>query len=116
MRILGHAIMERSKETGEHSGFQVQMNRRMYQLSCNHFYTYKHDSILMVCKDITEYEDRLRQEAAIREEQTKTLEMLQDVMDQQQNIIIVSNGKQVFQANKSFYEFLNRPSAPHFSI
>ncbi|MEA3372436.1 MAG: diguanylate cyclase, partial [Campylobacterota bacterium] len=52
-------------------------------------------------------EQQLKMEAEAREVERQQLTLLQNMMDQQQNLIIVTDGRQIIQANQAFLDFFD---------
>ncbi len=59
-------------------------------------------------------ETRVLEEIDRREELEQHLEYLQNIIDQQNNIVIVSNGDELVMANHQFMEFFSMPSTQSF--
>ncbi len=107
-------IIHELEEHGEIKDYRVHIGEQQYMVSCSQHSRHSNQSLILVCKDVTEYEYRLRYEREKRLEREKTLRLLQNVMDQQQNIVVVTDGKEVKKVNKAFLEFFHVESLARF--
>ncbi len=107
-------ILSELEARGKITDHKVRMGEEDYLLSCNQYSGHQHQSLILICKNVTGYEDRLRHEQELRLEQEQTLQILQNAIDQQQNIVIVTNGKEIFRVNRAFREFFHISSLEEF--
>ncbi|MEA3497516.1 MAG: diguanylate cyclase [Campylobacterota bacterium] len=87
--------------------YKLKIDDKYYELSCSSHYVNKKDSLLLILRDISEFEyaviDANEKNSKIYEE----LKILQGVIDQQTSIVIVTDGYEIISANQSLYSFYN---------
>ncbi len=106
-------IVHKLERDGKINDYKVTMAKEEYLLSCT-LYNRHQRSFIMIFKNVTVYEQRLRYEKELRLEQERTLQVLQNAIDQQQNIVMVTNGVSIYRANKALYKFFNVESLAVF--
>lgn len=108
---LWSLFLNKLKEKNKVVDYKMRINKSVYLLTCMQ----NGGSLLLICKDVTEYEKRLQQGKDALRKQSEISQLLQNVMDQQQNIIIVTNGRRIIQANKVLCTFFQLGSTEEFS-
>lgn len=93
---------------------KIQVGEYHYEMICSYHFIDSKETILLILRDITDYENRVTCEVEKRKEKEKELELLQNVINQQQSIIIVSNNDRIELVNQSFLDFYNVKSPEEF--
>ncbi|MCK9337284.1 MAG: GGDEF domain-containing protein [Arcobacteraceae bacterium] len=93
---------------------KIQIDEYFYEMICSYHFISNKETILMILRDVTDYEDRVTCEVLKREEKEKELALLQNVINQQSSLIIVSNGTKIELVNQSFLDFYDVSSPTQF--
>ncbi|QOG11839.1 GGDEF domain-containing protein [Arcobacter sp. FWKO B] len=93
------------KENGQCTKKKIQIEEYFYEMLCSYHIIGKKETILLILRDITDYENRVNCEVQKRQEQEKELKLLQNVINQQSSIIIVTDGSKIYMVNKTFLDF-----------
>jgi diguanylate cyclase (GGDEF)-like protein len=93
---------------------KIQVGEYHYEMICSYHFIDSKETILLILRDITDYENRVTCEVQKRQEKEKELELLQNVINQQQSIIIVSNNDRIELVNQSFLDFYDVKSPEEF--
>lgn len=93
---------------------KIQIAEYFYEMICSYHIISNKETILMILRDVTDYEDRVTTEVLKREEKEKELALLQNVINQQSSLIIVSNGTKIELVNQSFLDFYDVTSPAQF--
>ena len=102
------------KEIGKCKKEKLQVQDMYFELQCSYYFTHKKETLLLVLRDITEFETAIKTEKTKNSTLTYELEILKTVMDHQKTMIFVSNGKEISLANQAFLEFFCLNSLEEF--
>ncbi len=100
-------IYYKVKKYGELDNFKIKIDDMYFDLSCTYNFNHSKQSILFILKDITQFEYALIDANKLTQELKKELSILQGVIDQQNNMVMVTNGDKIISANKSLFNFFN---------
>jgi diguanylate cyclase (GGDEF)-like protein len=87
--------------------FKIKINDMYFEMMCSYHYTHKKEALLLILRDITEFEYAVIDAHKNNEKTLQELKILQGVIDQQKSIVLVTNGFGVISANQSLYSFFN---------
>ena len=107
-------IQEKLQKEGTCDKHKIQINSLFFEMLCSYHYINGKETILLILRDITNFENKIFTEKTKREELEKELNLLQSVIDQQETIIIVSDLDEIIEVNKSFLKFFNIPDVERF--
>lgn len=98
-------IYAKAKVEGKSEKVKLSIRGLYFEVICSYYFSKDKETILVILRDISEFENALvsanKKSEGLREE----LNILQGVIDQQNNIVLVSNGIDIISANKKFYDF-----------
>ncbi|MEA2050432.1 MAG: diguanylate cyclase [Campylobacterota bacterium] len=100
-------IYENIKKTGECNKLKIQIKDKFYELLCSQHYLDNKETLLLLLRDISDFEYAVIDANKRSEDFYKELQILQGVIDQQSNIVIVTDGEEIISANQSLYSFFN---------
>ena len=107
-------IYKNIQQTGECIKYKIEINNMYFELRCTQHYTNERESLLLIFRDISEFEyaviDANKKNKAVQKE----VKILQGVIDQQKSIVFVSDGFEIISANKSLYNFFNVKNLKEF--
>lgn len=109
-----NSIYSEVKASQKCSKKKIQVGEYHYEMICSYHFIDSKETILLILRDITDYENRVTCEVQKRQEKEKELELLQNVINQQQSIIIVSHGDRIELVNQSFLDFYDVKSPEEF--
>lgn len=93
---------------------KINIGNYFYETICSYHMIDTKETILLILRDVTDYENRVTTEVQKREEKEKELELVQNVINQQPSIIIVTSGEKIELVNKSFLDFYDVSSPKEF--
>ncbi len=100
-------IKKKLKEEGTCDKHKIKINSLYFEMMCSYHYVNNKDTILLILRDVTKFENKISNEKNKRMELEKELHLLQSVIDQQETIIVVSDLEEIVEVNKSFLKFFN---------
>jgi diguanylate cyclase (GGDEF)-like protein len=98
-------IYKQVKITQKCTRKKIQVEDYYYEVICSYHFVDNKETLLLILRDVTDYENRVSCEVQKREEKEKELYLLQNVINQQSSLIIVLNKETIELSNKSFLEF-----------
>jgi len=107
-------IKEKLQKEGTCDKHKLKIKNLYFEMLCSYHYINGRETILLILRDVTKFENTISTEKNKREELEKELNLLQSVIDQQETIIIVSDLEDIIEVNKSFLEFFNITSVEEF--
>lgn len=107
-------IYETTKKTQNSTKKNIQIGNYFYEMICSYYVIGDKETILLILRDITDYENRVNKEIHKREEKEKELKLVQNVINQQSSLIIVSNADRIEFVNQSFLDFYDVKSPEEF--
>jgi len=87
------------------NNYKVNIQNMHFEVSCSNHFVNDKETLLFVLKDITNSENEIAKIKQLNNELHVEISMLKNVIDVQQNIVFISDGKQIIHANKSFLSF-----------
>lgn len=94
--------------------YKIEIYNKYFELRCTQHYAENKESLLLIFKDISEFEyaviDANQKNLAVQKE----IKILQGVIDQQKSIVLVTNGFDIISANQSLYNFFNVKNLKEF--
>lgn len=106
-KLTWEEIYTKVKKYGEFDGYKIKIDDMYFELSCTYNFHHHKKSILFILKDISQFEYALIDANKLTQELRKEINILQCVIDQQNNMVIVTNGEKIISANKSLFNFFN---------
>jgi len=100
-------IQEKLQREGTCDKHKVKINSLYFEMLCSYHYINGKETILLILRDVTKFENKISTEKNKRQELEKELNLLQSVIDQQETIIVVSDLEDIIEVNKSFLDFFN---------
>lgn len=100
-------IKQTLKKEGTCDKYKVKINNFYFEMMCSYHYINNKETILLILRDVTKFENKISNEKNKRKELEKELQLLQSVIDQQETMIVVSDLEEIIEVNKSFLEFFN---------
>ena len=94
--------------------FKLNVDESYFEVTCSYHFSHAQETILLILKDISEFEYALLDAKKRSAELEHELKILQGVIDQQNNIVLVTDGKEIILTNKSFYRFFDVQSIEEF--
>lgn len=94
---------------------QIKIKDMHFSIHCSYHFSNKNETLLLVLKDITELTNEIIDEKSKNEELNKELKIVKSVIDQQNNIIFVTDGNELTLVNKPFLDFFDIPTMEDFS-
>lgn len=104
-RAIWKEIRNILKNDGKCHKMKINIGTFYFELMCSYHFVNQKETILIILRDISEFEYKITNEVAKRKSVEKELSILQNVIDQQDNIIIVTDGKDILEVNKKFLDF-----------
>ncbi len=95
--------------------FKIESNGMYFEVICSYHLVNDKETILLILKDISEFEYAVIDANKKSIELEKELNILQGVIDQQNNIVMVTNGRTIVSTNKSFFNFFNVVDVQQFT-
>ncbi len=93
------------KVNGRCEKYKIELNDMYFEMMCSYHFSNNKETLLIILRDISKYEYAVIDATKKSTELEKELNILQGVIDQQNNIVLVSNGVDIISANKSFFNF-----------
>lgn len=93
----------------------IQIQDMHFTMNCSYHYINKNETLLLVLQDITELANVIIDEKTKNQKLSHELEIVKSVMDQQNNIIFITDGKTISLSNKAFLNFFNIKHISEFS-
>lgn len=103
------------KTSGSCNKYKLQINDKFYELMCSQHYINEKETLLLLLRDISKFEYAVIDANKRSEDFYKELQILQGVIDQQSNIVIVTDGYKIISANQSLYNFFNVDTIDEFT-
>jgi len=103
------------QKTGRCHKDKIQVKDMHFKINCSYHFTHKHETLLLVLQDITELTNTILDEKSKNEQLENELKIVKSVIDHQNNIIFVTNGKDISLTNKAFLDFFNVKTLGDFS-
>ncbi len=94
---------------------QIKIKDMHFSIHCSYHFANKNETLLLVLQDITELTNEIIDEKSKNEELSKELKIVKSVIDQQNNVIFVTNGKEITLVNKPFLDFFDIPTLEDFT-
>ncbi len=107
-------IYKEIKITGTCEKVKIKIQDMYFEMICSRHYVNKKESLLIILRDISEFEYAVIDANKKQEELSEELNILQGVIDQQKTIVFVTDGFKIKSANKSLYTFFNLNSFEEF--
>jgi len=102
------------KKDGESNKFKININNMYFEMMCSHHYSNDKEALLIILRDISEFEYAVIDANKKKEKILHELNILQGVIDQQKSIVLVTDGFDVISANQSLYSFFNVKNLQEF--
>ena len=102
----------------ENSGcekYKIELNGMYFEMMCSYHFSNNKETLLIILRDITKFEYAVIDATQKSIELQKDLNILQGVIDQQNNIVLVTNGEEIISANKSFFNFYKVDTLKEFT-
>ena len=103
------------KLNGQCEKYKIELNGMYFEMMCSYHFTNNKETLLMILRDISKYEYAVINADKKSSELHKELNILQGVIDQQNSIVLVSDGKNIMSANKSFFNFYRLNTIEEFT-
>jgi len=87
--------------------YKVKIKDLYFEILCSYHYINDRETILLILRDVTKFENKISNEKNKRKELEQELQLLQSVIDQQETMIVVSDLEEIIEVNKSFLDFFN---------
>jgi len=94
---------------------QIQIKDMYFNLNCSYHFTHKNETLLLVLQDITKLTNVIIDEKIKNQKLYEELQIVKSVIDHQNNIILVTDGKEISLTNKAFLDFFNVKTLTDFS-
>lgn len=107
-------IYHNVKEESKSQKVKINIRGLHFEMVCSYHFVKNKETILIILRDISEFENALINANKRSEELTRELGILQGVMDQQNNIVLVTDGDNIISANRKFYDFFEVESLEEF--
>lgn len=85
----------------------IKVDSMYFEMLCSYHFVNNKETVLLILRDVTEFENQISSEKTKREQLEKELNLLQSVIDQQETLIVVSDLETIIEVNKSFLRFFN---------
>lgn len=108
-------IYKMIQKTGKCHKDKIQIKDMHFKINCSYHYTNKQETLLLVLQDITDLTNVIIDEKSKNEQLQNELKIVKSVIDQQNNIIFVTNGKKISLTNKAFLDLFNIQNMEEFS-
>ena len=89
------------------NNYKIRIQDFHFELTCSNHFVNEKETLLFVLKDITEIYQKLQKVEQDNDALKFELNILQNIIDNQTNIIFVTDGFEISIANKSFLNFFN---------
>jgi diguanylate cyclase (GGDEF)-like protein len=98
-------MIEDAKNKACDKKYKLEINKKYFEIICSYHYTNEKESLLLILRDISEFEYALIDADKRSRKLLNELEILQGVIDQQKSMVFVIDGKKIISINKSTLEF-----------
>jgi len=95
---------------------KIKIKDMYFEMMCSLHYVNEKEALLIILRDISKFEYAVINANKESESTKQELGILQGVIDQQKNIVIVSDGFKVISANKSLYKFFKVDDIEEFVL
>ncbi|MEA3383786.1 MAG: diguanylate cyclase [Campylobacterota bacterium] len=102
------------KTSGACNKQKLKIKDKFYELMCSQHYLNEKETLLLLLRDISDFEYAVIDANKRSEDFYKELQILQGVIDQQPSIVIVTDGEEIISANQSLYSFFNVDNIDEF--
>ncbi|MEA3512603.1 MAG: diguanylate cyclase [Campylobacterota bacterium] len=102
------------KTKDECTKHKINIKNMYFEMMCSYHYTNKKEALLIILRDISEFEHAVIDANKKNEQIQQELDILQGVIDQQKSIVLVTDGFEVISANRSLFDFFNVKSLAEF--
>jgi len=109
-----HEIYNKIKEQTNCEKLKVSINNMYFEVTCSYHFVNNKETILLILRDISKFEYAIKDANKKSQELQQELEILQSVIDQQNNMVLVTNGSNIISTNKTFYDFFDIKSIDQF--
>ena len=100
---------------GQCEKYKIQLSGMYFEMLCSYHFANNKETLLIILRDISKFEYAIIDATKKSTELQKELNILQGVIDQQDNIVLVSDGEKIISANKSFFNFYRLHNIKEFS-
>ncbi len=111
---IWNSIYNKVKDQERSERIKINIRGYHFEMVCSYHFVKNKETILIILRDISDFENALIDANKRSEELTSELNILQGVMDQQNNIVLVSDGFDIISVNKKFYDFFQVESLNEF--
>lgn len=111
---LWNDIYAKVKELGKCEKCKINIRGLHFEMMCSYHYIKNKETLLIILRDISEFENAIIDAKKDSENLIKEINILQGVIDQQNNIVLVSDGTDIVSANKKFFDFFQVESLAEF--
>lgn len=94
---------------------KIQIQDMYFAMNCSYHYSNKKETLLIVLQDITELENVINSEKSKNALLVSELNIVKSVIDQQKNIIFVTDGNTISLVNQPFLDFFDVASLNEFT-
>jgi diguanylate cyclase (GGDEF)-like protein len=98
-------ILKRVTRDGLINDLEIELKERFFKVTAINHCIGKSDITLIVLKDITPHKRQISRLENEDKEKEKNIKLLQNIIDQQENLIILTDGYKILRANRAFREF-----------
>ncbi|MDX9742822.1 MAG: diguanylate cyclase [Arcobacteraceae bacterium] len=101
-------------QNGKCNKYKIQIKDMHFTINCSYHFSNKKETLLLVLQDITELTNVISDEKSKNETLSTELKIVKSVIDQQNNIIFVTNGKDISLTNKAFLDLFDMETLEDF--
>jgi diguanylate cyclase (GGDEF)-like protein len=99
---------------GKCNKYKIQIKDMHFTINCSYHFSNKKETLLLILQDITELTNVISDEKSKNETLTMELKIVKSVIDQQRNIIFVTNGTTISLTNKAFLDLFDMKTLEDF--
>lgn len=101
-------------QNGKCNKYKINIKDMHFTCNCSYHFSNKRETLLLVLQDITELANVISDEKSKNESLTTELKIVKSVIDQQNNIIFVTNGEKISLVNKAFLNLFDMKNLEDF--
>ncbi len=103
------------KVDGKCEKYKIKLNKMYFEMMCSYHFSNNKETLLIILRDVSKFEYAVINATKKSTMLQNELEILQGVIDQQNNIVLVSDGEDIISANKSFFNFYRLDTIEEFT-
>jgi diguanylate cyclase (GGDEF)-like protein len=101
-------------QNGKCNKYKIQIKDMHFTINCSYHFANKKETLLLILQDITELTNVIIDEKSKNETLSTELKIVKSVIDQQSNIIFVTNGTTISLTNKAFLDLFDMKTLEDF--